>query len=299
MLNLAPFRYRNILGTAGGPVERLDTMESRVQGTRCFLANAYLKAGLVTSSDEVSLYGKCNGSGVDESPMVARFKAVSEAMERWAHWELHDAPDRARYGFDVDPSTNGLAAFPGLYSRQARSGAQMEATERFNLLNWWEGRLPALETDTKWPGVRAVTICSEVPGLTVILYKRTAAGFMVYGHAAAMDFDQACWKAAIELDRHELIVDQFALAHAGRVRGQLAEDAHPIERRCLFFASEEGHALFLERVCAAPHQAAPTPRVVYDGPVKGPWSAYADVWRVVYEPPNDRFLSRDENYFYI
>lgn len=299
MLNLASFRYRNILVAGGGPVERLETTEKAILGQRFFLANAYLKPGLVTTTDQVSLYGKCNGSGVDASPMVARFKAVSECMERWAHWHWHAAQDRNRYGFEVDPSTNGLAAYPGLYARQARPGALMEAVERFNLLNWWEGRLPALEADSPWPGVRSVTICSELPGLAVILYKRTAAGFMVYGHAAAMDFEQACWKAAIEMERHETLIDRFALTHAGQVRGQLPADAHPIERRCLFFASEEGHALFLERACSAPTQPRVKPRLVYDGPVPGPWSGYASVWRVVYEPPNRRFLSTDENYFYI
>jgi hypothetical protein len=31
--------------------------------------------------------------------------------------------------------------------------------------------------------------------------------------------------------------------------------------------------------------------------VPGPWSRYADVWRVVYAPPSDRFLGTEENYF--
>ena len=36
---------------------------------------------------------------------------------------------------------------------------------------------------------------------------------------------------------------------------------------------------------------------VFDGPVPGPWGRYADVWRVVYAPPSDRFLGMEENYF--
>lgn len=299
MFSLASYRYRHVLATEGGPIKGLETSEASVLGQRCFLANATLQPGLASAQDEVALYGQCHGSGVDASPMVARFKAISESLERWAHWQLFNAPERARYGFDVDPSSNGLAAFPGLRQRQARAGALLEASERFNVLHWWEGRLPALEADTPWSGIKSVTICSEAPGLTVILYKRTAAGFVVYGHAAAMDFDEACRKAAVELERHEVVIDRFALAHAGQVRGQLAEDAHPIERRCLFFASAEGHALFLDRVRSTPRHALATPKLVFDGPVPGPWTHYTDVWRVVYEPPNERFLSNDENYFYI
>jgi ribosomal protein S12 methylthiotransferase accessory factor YcaO len=229
--------------------------------------------------------------------MVARFMAISEAMERWAHWQMHRSDEGARYGFDVDPSSNGLAAFPGFFQRQARPGALLEAAERFNLLNWWEGRLPALESETRWPGVRAVTICSEAPGITVILFKRAVAGFVAYGHAAAPDFSTACRKAAMEMERHAQVVTHYVTAHAGGIHEPLSPDAHPIERRSLFFAREEGYELFLERLRSQPTKAAPDPKLVYDGPVPGPWSRYADVWRVAYEPPSRRFLGMEENYF--
>jgi hypothetical protein len=298
MLNLASYRYRRILSESGGPVEHLETTAVDLLDRRLFLANATLRPGLAAAKDPGGLYGSAHGSGVDASPMVARFKALSESMERWAHWQLQASAERAQYGFDVDPSTNGLAAFPGLWARQARRFAWAEATERFNLLHWWEGRLPALDGATRWPGVRAVTICSAMPGLTVILYKQTAAGW-VYGQAAAMNHDDACWQAAVEMERHEMVIGSLAPAHAGGERGRLPASAHPIERRCLFFASPEGHELFLERVRSSPGVARARPRLVYDGPVPGPWSRYADVWRVVYEPPNRRFLGDEESYFYL
>ena len=297
MLNLAAYRYRNVLAESGGPIDRLMMADVTVLGRREFLTNAYLRAGLAEDRTERLLYSPAQGSGVSTSPMVARFMAVSEAMERWAHWQLHAGADKSTYGFDVDPSSNGMAAFPGLFKRQARSGAQMEAAERFNLLNWWEGRLPAAESDTRWPGVRAATICSEAPGVTVILFRSMAGGFTAYGHGAAPDFAGACRKAAVEMERHELVIDRFARTHAGRLVDQLPAAAHPIERRSLFFASEAGHELFLERLRSAPRKPAPRPRLVFDGAVPGPWSRYADVWRVVYEPPSDRFLGAEENYF--
>lgn len=296
MLSLAAFRYRNVLASAGGPIEKLEIADATVLGKRGFLANAYLVKDLAGNREGNTLYSRANGSGTDASPMVARFKAVSEAMERWAHWEMHTSPERHKYGFDVDPSSNGLSAFPGLWGRQAREGAQLEATERFNLLNWWEGRLTAFESETRWPGVRAATICSQAPGITVILFKRTEAGFVAYGHAAAMDFDSACWKAAGEMERHERVVARFALSHAGNIRGQLPDNAHPLERRSLFFALDEGHELFRERL-RSPARAEAELKLVYDGPVPGPWSRYADVWRVVYAPPSRRFLGLEENYF--
>lgn len=229
--------------------------------------------------------------------MIASHRALSEAMERWAHWQLHQSPSGGRYGLDADPSSNGMAAFPGLFARQARAIALMEAAERFNLLHWWEGLLPAAESETPWPGVRAATICSEAPGVTVILFKRTPGGFVAYGHAAAADHATACRKAAIEMERHVLIIARYAQAHAGRLTEGLPERAHPIERRCLFFATGAGHELFLERLRTTPRRAAVRPRLIFDGAVPGPWLRYADVWRVVYAPPSDRFLGEEENYF--
>lgn len=297
MLSLAAFRYRNVLASAGGPVQRLQLADMTVLGRREFLANAFLSENIAGQYWQDMVFNPAHGSGTSPSPMIARFMAISESMERWAHWQLHDSAEKHKYGFDVDPSSNGMAAFPGLFRRQARQGALMEAAERFNLLHWWEGRLPASESDTRWPGVRAATICSEAPGVTVILFRRTAEGFVAYGHAAAMSYAAACRKAAIEMERHALIIARFSHAHAGTLTDQLPADAHPIERRALFFATDAGHELFLERLRSSPRRASAQPKLVYDGPVPGPWSRYADVWRVVYSPASDRFLGRDENYF--
>jgi len=296
MLNLAAYRYRAALADSGGPIDRLLMADVTILGRREFLANAYLKPGLGAERTGHRVFSPAHGSGVSPSPMVARFMAISEAMERWAHWELH-ADAEGKYGFAVDPSSNGMAAFPGLSRRQARTGALMEAAERFNLLHWWEGHLPAAESGTPWAGVHAATICSEAPGVTVILFKRTAQGFHAYGHAAALDYKSACHKAAIEMERHEMVLAHFARTHAGSLKEALPEGMHPIERRSLFFATEAGHELFLERLRSTPRRALARPRLVFDGAVPGPWTRYADVWRVVYAPPSDRFLGVEENYF--
>jgi hypothetical protein len=296
MFNLAAFRYRDVFASAGGPVERVEMADLWILGRREFLANAYLRPGLIGNRENRVMFSSANGSGVSSSPMVARFMAISEAMERWAHAQLHQA-ENPGYGFEVDPSSNGMAAYPGVLRRQARRGALMEASERFNVLNWWEGRLPAAESATRWAGVRAATICSEAPGVTVILFKRTTEGHFAYGHGSAMDYDAACRKAVVEMERHALVVAHYVMVHAGRIDEKLPADAHPIERRSLFFATDAGHELFLERLRSAPHKPAPKPRMVFDGPIPGPWTRYADVWRTVYEPPSDRFLGMEENYF--
>lgn len=298
MLNLAAFRYRNVMAAAGGPVERLTCGEVSVLGSRWFEANAYLSADHAPSRCQKFIYGSADGSGTDLSPMIARFKAVSEAIERWAHMAVLAAKNGARYGFDLDSSSNGMAAFPGIFRRQARMAALSEAVERFNLLHWWEGRLPAHEAPTAWPETRAVVIRSDTPGVTVVLYRKRDRGHVSYGHAAAPTFDAACRKAAVEMERHDAVIRYYALCRVGKEEtSALPESAHPLEQRCLFFAMEEGHALFCERLRSGMTGPVARPQLVFDGAVRGPWDRYASVWRVLFAPPSDRFLSGDARYF--
>ena len=298
MLNLAALRYRDVLADAGGPVARLTCGETSVLGERWFEAGAQLREDLRGGAWARRVWGSADGSGTDRSPLVARFKAVSEALERWAHLALHRDPAGVRHGFDVDPSSNGLAAFPGLWARQARAAALTEAVERFNLLNWWEGRLGATARATEWPETDAVTIESDLPGVTVIVHRRSPRGFHAYGHACAADFAAACRKAAVELERHDRVVRHWALARAGAPAGGAELEAmHPIDRRALYFSTDEGHARFRQRVAEGRRAPRPVPRLICDGRVPGPWDRWASVWRVAYAPPSLRFLSREPDYF--
>src|SRR6187200_783184 len=108
MLNFAAFRYRAVMAVAGGPIERLELSDTTVLGQREFLASAFLRAGL---GDDGARFETCipaSGSGTAASPMVARFMALSEALERWAHWQLHSGAAGVPYGFAADPSSNGM-----------------------------------------------------------------------------------------------------------------------------------------------------------------------------------------------
>jgi ribosomal protein S12 methylthiotransferase accessory factor YcaO len=298
MINFASFRYRGVMAKGGGPIERLAMVDTTVLGERKFQANAFLRPDLIAWRTAGNVFGDAAGTGTADSPMEARFKAISEAIERWAHMAVLTSPTPGICGFDVDPSSNGMAAFPGLWKRQARPAALLEAAERFNVLSWWEGRVPGRDTEARWPGVRAVVIESGAPGVTVILYRKTPHGLYAYGHAAGSDVESASWRAAVELERHEYVVQRFLLAHAGVAKEELPGTAHAIERRSLFFAQPEGHELFQERLRTPVMNLKPDPKLVFDGPVPGAWTKYADVWRVAYEPPSIRFLGTDDRYFF-
>src|ERR1022692_2454767 len=77
-------------------------------------------------------------------------------MERWAFRVKVRAPDRELYGFDIDESSNGMAAFPGLFHTEARKRALLEAVERASVIAWWEGVLDGEVRSTDWPGISAL-----------------------------------------------------------------------------------------------------------------------------------------------
>src|SRR5829696_4460371 len=119
------------------------------------LANATLTPGLIRKAP-LHLFSDADGTGTHPVASVARHKAVSEAMERWAFHTLVRSEAAPDYGFDIDPSSTGMSAFPGFVRRQARRSAVLEGVERFSLCAWWDGRMDGRRFDTDWPGVSAV-----------------------------------------------------------------------------------------------------------------------------------------------
>jgi len=295
MLNLASLRYRDVFADRGGPIVAVTCRELCVCGALGFVANATLRADYLPSRAANQLYSNATGSGTDRSPLVAKFKAFSEAMERWAHGALCRAPEAGRYGFDVDPSSTGMAAFPGLWPRQARGAALMEATERYNLLHWWEGWLDVRAIPPPWPGVEAWVFESSAPGVAVLLHRQTEPGYHTYGHAAAPKLADACRHAAAEMQRHERVLEVYLKKHGTLT---IQPDMPMMEQRSLFFATAEGHAVFRARLARRAAAPPARPKLVFDGVVPGPWSRYADVWRVLFEPPSLRFLERRFDYLF-
>lgn len=301
MLNLAPWRYRRIFSKQGGPITRIEFSEFPVLGQRCFQANAYLAPYLTGKPrPELHLYSNADGTGTHLSPMVARYMAISESIERWAfHVKVRDF-DRDLYGFDRDASSNGMAAYPGFFARQCRTRAYWEALERYGVVAWWAGRLAAHERPTKWPGVHAVQV--EHPlgrGAMVILYKKCIPGdFYSYGHAAGRTFASASQRAAIELCRNEYVLRSFRATHPGFGANDLSQIKDLFERRLIYFSLPDGHALFQERLRSRPERLAGRPKTIFDGQIIGPWTRYATVWRVAFELPTESYLEPKLGFFF-
>lgn len=296
MLNLAALRYRQVLSSQGGPIERLEVAEWPALGHRRFMANAWLRSDLIKRRRDLSVYGTADGSGTHESPLVARYMAISECMERWAYHDCVQSTDAARYGFDIDATSNGMAAFPGLFARSAQRGALFEAIERASLFDWWEGRVAGHLRPTRWPGVKAVQIANPLEvGVTAVTFMEYESGCFAYGHAAAADFNTACERAFVEMQRSAMVLRCHQVAVAGGRSGR-SEDR--FERRCVFFSTRQGHELFQERIHRGVDAAGIPWRVTCDREVKGPWSPYATVWRVLIPRPTEAFLGSSEGYFF-
>ncbi|ACB77518.1 YcaO-like family protein [Opitutus terrae] len=296
MLSLAAFRYRNVLKSDGGPIARIAVREFPVYGRRMYQANAWLADGVIPERRKFALYSDADGTGAADVPMVARYMAISEAMERWAFHVKVRADDRELYGFDLDESSNGMAAFPGMFPSQARKRAMLEAVERASVLAWWEGLLDGEVRPTEWPGISALVLPSPIGyGVTVLAFREVRPDTFAYGHGAATDFFGACERAVMELARHEYVLGLHRLS-----RGVTAEAAPSdlFERRALFFSSAEGHALFQARLQRKTTGRRFVARVAYDTELRGPWSDYAAVWRVLIDPPSRDFLADTERYFF-
>ena len=263
---------------------------------RSELSQAWLSSDLITRRRNLSVYGTADGSGAHASPLVARFMAISECLERWAFHDCVRSPVAARYGFDIDATSNGMAAFPGLFPKSARRASLFEAIERASLFDWWEGRCGGQMRTTPWSDIQAIQIANPLGiGVTVVTFSEFEPGRFAYGHAAGPDFISAAERAKGEMERSALVLRFHQIAVAAG-RGEPPTDR--FERRCVFFATPDGHAVFRERIARGAN-AAPLPwSIACDREIVGPWSRYAAVWRVLIPRPTEAFLGADENYFF-
>lgn len=294
-MNLAPLRYRRVLSENGGPIRALECGGTTVLGRRMFQANAYLSDNLRTEPRDNVLYGNPDGTGTANHSSVARHKAISEALERWAYEATIKGDDASAYGFDVDPSTNGMAAYPGVFSRKARDIAVGEAAERFSVIGWWCGAIDARPVGQICPGVDVYRLENPFSNHEVVLLHAQAdTDVHAYAHASASNFVEACMRAGVELSRAQFVLRRFF--RRGRV-GASPVAKGLFERRCLHFATAEGFAAFTERM-ARPKSRTIKPEVVFDGEIPGPWSRYATVWRVVVRPACLEFLGNTDSFFF-
>jgi len=293
MLNLAALKYRRALAESGGPIARIVSTPVSIYGRSLYQADAFLAPGLAPGKSQFEKEREADGTGSSESPQIARHMAVSEAIERWAFHTEYAGPNSRRYGFDEDCTSNGMAAFPGFFKSQARKRAHLEALELLSVVAWWSGHIDASPTPSALPGIDILRLHHPADfGEVVIVYRKSKSGHVSYGYAAGQTMTGATTRAIVELARNEFIIT----CHKICTRTKRVNDH--LERRCLYFASPEGHQEFLSRIEAGPDKETPKWEPHYDGEIAGPWSRYATVWRTALRMPTQDFLNPQLNFFY-
>jgi hypothetical protein len=305
MLNLAPVKYANCFVRNSGPIQSLESSELTVAGRRLSVANARLRSDLYPPSATGALFRVVGGTGVDGNPLHARFKAISEAMERWAFHATLQGEPCGRYGFDHDPTTNGMAAFPGLFARQARVHALREAVERYALIAWWHGLLGleflSFQTDAMGRRTWSYRILHPFAKHEVVLLRQEGKrGCSVYAFGGAPDLEKARNGAEVELERCTIVLESFFCQNPAWEAGDVSTISDWMERRILYFTTPEGVETFEQRVKSSlkvkPNIQRPSIR--FDGEIRGPWSTYATVWRVALTMPTQDFLDPERLFFF-
>jgi hypothetical protein len=296
--SLAPLRFQRVMKSQGGPLLALSHRKAERLGEDCYEAFASLDAERTQyRAESSSLYGNWAGTGTAKTKAEAIYRAASEAMERWAwhesaaEWRAHPFSDPL--AFHLDSGTTGFAAYPGWNGAAARPFALSEAAERWSIRSWWEQKLRhrELKDGLRWPRVEGLEIITPITRQKVAVLWMEEKGDTAFGFAAAPSLTRAVEKAAVELGRNLQVL--------GFSRESPVAPSSRNEKRLLSFARGEGKRAFLSRckradpVVVQKHR----PKLLVDQEVKGPWTAYAPVWRCLFDPTGLADNGADD-YFY-
>jgi hypothetical protein len=271
----------------GGPIERLSSRKIILDGKSHYEAYAYLKKDSPTKKPKYELYGNADGNGTDVNKERAVHIAISEALERLCYQRIRES-NTLGYGLDLDISTSGMAAYPSFFNRKAKRNSYLEATERWSIRSLWESSTTASHYETNQSSINAVKINNPFNTKVILCWQHSAGGF-AYGFAAGNTLNKAYSKAKIELNRNIKVLSAS--------KGQLNPPHSTLEKRLLFFASPEGHDLFLTKISAQNgHSTSPRPKYAFFEEIKGEWTKYAKVWRCVFDQHFES--TADVDYFF-
>jgi hypothetical protein len=181
MLSFAPFLYRNVFAEMGGPIQRTENAGTLdVAGHLETQVNAFLKPELALGKMHHAVYGNADGTGSSRRP--GRRQAQGDIRGAGAvgiFLPPINSGQKARYGFEHDRSSNGIAAFPGPempgQERRLLRGAGTLGPHRM-VGGAFRCHASAPCQDTKrWARFGSTT---AVPEEVVVLYRKTESGIL-------------------------------------------------------------------------------------------------------------------------
>lgn len=284
-MSLAPFYYRNVMRRKGGPIRKVRYFLERDFVT----AYAFLAPSLLPDWIECGqIFDSVDGVGSHRYRNVAFYKAISEALERWAFYATVHSDSAKKLGFDIEPSSTGMACFPSFFSTKAKRSAMCEAIERWSLSEWWHGNLSHQFVDSCDESNRKVMeLATPFKNHHTILtweYDQVA-GRSLHAVATSPSLVQAKNHSEVELERKRVSLQKFLDVYPGFDPAYLIEKlAAQNEKKFLYFCIGDGVQEFEDRIQFNSGKATcAKPRLLVDCEILGPWSRYGKVWRCLFE----------------
>lgn len=266
----------------GGPIEYVEyNYQEILPAQQGFIVNTKLKADYLTNFNFLKIYQNCTGSGTDTKPFEALEKSISESLERWAFLETVNSDNKKQFGFDIDSSTNGMAAHPTRIIAQKNSF--LEALERWTLSTWWNHGIKCDKECSSDSGVLHFTFSyKDQPQLklfnmenaSVIMTYKKEKNFYTYGFGAALTKEAAYQKAEIERTRNRDVLSWYLKNE------QTFSDLHYTEESLVFYSTGEGFDLFRKKL-TLDHYTKIRFDVLFSKQMPGPWEKWVYVYRTL------------------
>ncbi|MGZ3809998.1 MAG: hypothetical protein ACXVCE_18080 [Bacteriovorax sp.] len=278
MISLAAWYYRTLL-FENDLIEKINYFEiEQFGGIRHHEALVFLKKKHMPEwLSHSELYSSCDGTGTSQYKNTAVYKAISEALERWAFYLTIESNESNKYCFDINPSTTGMAAYPGLTTKVPRENAILEASERWALHEFWRGNLPIIEHKTKIEDLHHYEIVTELNNIKISLLSYKSDSKYLYAFAADRMLKNSYEHALIELSRNLRVMKKLTKENINFNNFKDISD-----KRLIYFASTEGYDLFNSKIHSAPKSPLTKSKLICDQELKGPWNKYTKVWRYLY-----------------
>lgn len=305
MPNLAPLKYPKLFERGKPPQQEPIIAECThaeiILGDRTLIqANIQLSKTTTPYTKRNALYDSVDGAGTHTDKSTAIYMAISEALERWAFRQIKTDGDYTQYGLNIDASTNGMAAYPGLFPRETRKYAHAEAIERYCLQNWWEQALDHQPLETEQTDLHGIEIENPWSEHSVVVMWKKVRDHDAYAYAfsSASTLEKAISKAEVELYRTASALHNYYKKHPHADASYIPTLQSLFERRVLYFSLPEGQQAFRNRLNQAPNKHPIRPQTVFDNAIPGPWTPYAHIWRLVYIPPSTQPLDLNNHQYF-
>lgn len=291
MINIGPLSYNNLLNNSEIISEIIQYKVNVLNGKTLFETSAKLNENLRPKDIfQSKIYSNFDGSGTSFFRNNSLYKAVSEAVERWAFYDSSEGDEYLKLKFDVNPSTCGMASYPELFPYWSRKNAVYEAVERYAIHAFNRKKIPVVELQSNIVGLKVYKLITTIKDMETILISYFNGSFYTYGFSCKKTQEESIDHALIELARNERVLKKLYLSSFDILDMEISD------RRLIFFSTVEGYQSFLQKIETAPSKVQEIPKLILSREIKGPWTRYAKVWRHLYDDSYDLNQS-DVNYF--